>query len=136
MGLSAYKGHVYAVEVKAEAIPLIRQNCAAFYLGNVTAVHGEAPAALEALPPPDAVFIGGSNGQLGEIISAVLIKNPAAGIVVTAVTLETVSAALAAFKEAGIEPEITQIGAGRGKKLGGLHMIEAGNPVTIFSTTK
>jgi precorrin-6Y C5,15-methyltransferase (decarboxylating) len=136
MALNAYRGHVYAVEVKEEAIPLIKQNCAAFHLGNVTAVHGAAPEILAELPQPDAVLIGGSNGRLVEIISAILTKNPSAGIVLTAVTLETVSAALEAFKAAGIQPEITQISAGRGKKLGSLHMIEAQNPVTIFSTTE
>ncbi|MCL1796167.1 MAG: precorrin-6Y C5,15-methyltransferase (decarboxylating) subunit CbiT, partial [Clostridia bacterium] len=132
MALSAYRGHVYAVERREEAISLIEKNCAAFHIGNVTAVCGEAPAALEPLPAPDAVFIGGSGGGIDELIRTVLRKNPDARIVVTAVTLETVSAALAAFAKAGQEPEIVQVSIARGKLAGGLHLMEAQNPVTIL----
>ena len=133
MALCAYRGHVYAVENREEAISLIEQNCASFHLGNVTAVCGEAPAALETLPVPDAVFIGGSGGELYGIIAAVLHKNWNARIVVTAVTVETVSAALNAFLSAGLEPDIAQISVARGKQAGKLHLMEAQNPVTILS---
>ena len=133
MALSAYRGHVYAVERRAEAIPLIDENCVSFHIGNVTAIYGEAPAALESLPAPDAVCIGGSGGQLGEIISFVLDKNPDARIVVTAVTLETVSSALATFAKAGLEPEIVHLNVARSKRAGDLHLMEAQNPVTILS---
>jgi precorrin-6Y C5,15-methyltransferase (decarboxylating) len=135
MALSAYRGHVVAVERKPEAAPLIEQNCATFHLGNVRVVCGEAPAALEALPMPDAVFVGGSGGEMGGIIAAALCLNPNARLVVTAVTLETVSAALDAFGKAGLEPEIVQLGVARGKQVGAMHLMEAQNPVTILSAS-
>ncbi|MCL2166868.1 MAG: precorrin-6y C5,15-methyltransferase (decarboxylating) subunit CbiE [Clostridiales bacterium] len=133
MALSVYRGHVYAVERREDAIPLIEQNCAAFHLGNVTLVRGEAPAALEMLPSPDAVFIGGSGGETGEIIAAVLRKNQGARIVVTAVTIETVSAALSAFHDRGLDPEILQINVAKGIQAGALHIMEAQNPITFLS---
>ena len=133
MALSAYRGHVYAVERRAEAIPLIDENCRSFHIGIATVICGEAPAALESLPAPDAVCIGGSGGQLDGIISFVLDKNPDARIVVTAVTLETVSSALAAFAKAGLEPEIVQMNVARSKRVSELHLMEAQNPVTILS---
>ena len=133
MALSAYRGHLYAVERTEDGIHLIERNCVSYHIGNVTAVRGEAPAALEPLPTPDAVFIGGSSGEADGIIAAVLSKNPQARIVVTAVTVETVSDALAAFSKAKLEPEIVQISASRGKQVGKLHMMEAQNPVTILS---
>ena len=132
MALGAYRGHVYAVECRENAIPYIEKNCTAFHLGNVTAVCEEAPDALAPLPSPDAVFIGGSNGKIEHIIAAVLRKNPSARIVITAVTLETVSLSLSAFKKIGIDPEITQISAARGKRAGALHLMEAQNPVTLL----
>ena len=132
MALGAYRGHVYAVERREEAIPLIGQNCASFHVGNVSVICGEAPEVLEALPVPDAVFIGGSGGGIGDIIQVAWEKNPGARVVVTAVTPETVSLVLTAFKSAGAEPEITQINAARGKQAGGLHLMEAQNPVTIL----
>lgn len=133
MALSAWRGRVYAVERREDALPLIVKNCAQFHVGNVTVVNGEAPAALEAIPAPDAVFIGGSGGQLDEIIRLALNKNPSARIVMSAVTIETVSAGLDAFKKAGLQVEIVQISVARGKKAGNLHLMEAQNPITILS---
>ena len=133
MALSCYRGHICAVERREDAIPVIERNCAAFHVGNVTALCGEAPAALATLPSPDAVFIGGNGGELGEIINAALRRNMCARIVVTAATIETVSAALSAFHDMGLEPEIIQLNLARGKQAGKLHMMEARNPVTILS---
>ena len=133
MALNAYRGHVYAVERREDAIPLIEQNCTAFHLGNVTVICGDAPASLDALPAPNAVFIGGSGGEMDRIIDVVLSKNPNARIVVSAVTLETVPAAMAALAGAGLEPDVVQINAARGRKAGVLHLMEAQNPVTILS---
>ena len=134
MALNAYRGHVFAIERREDAIPLVEQNCVAFHLGNVTAVCGSAPSVLEPLPAPDAVFIGGSGGELIGIIDAVVNKNRDAQIVVTAVTVETVSSSLSAFAKAGLAPEIVQINTARGKKTGELHLLEAQNPVTILSS--
>jgi precorrin-6Y C5,15-methyltransferase (decarboxylating) len=133
MALAAYRGHVYAVEQKEAAISLINRNCESFHLGNVTALCGEAPTALETLPVPDAVFIGGSGGELENIVKAVWEKNPNARIVVTAVTMETAALALSAFKDAGLDPEITQISTAHGRRVGRFHMMEAQNPITILS---
>jgi precorrin-6Y C5,15-methyltransferase (decarboxylating) len=133
MALNAYRGHVYAVERREDAIPLIERNCASFHLGNTTSVCGEAPAALESLPAPNAVFVGGSGGELDRIIDIVLHKNPRARIVVTAITIETISAALAAFSKAGMDAEIIQVNIARGRRAGKLHLMEAQNPVSILS---
>ena len=132
MALNAYKGHVYAIERKEDALPLIRENCQTFHLGNVTLVQGMAPAALADLPKPDAVFIGGSGGEISEIIKTVWQRNPNARIVTTAVTIETVSLSLQTYKALGIEPEIKQISVARAKKVGNLHLMEAQNPITVI----
>lgn len=132
MALAAYHGYVYAVERREDAIPLINQNRAAFHIGNVTAVCGNAPDILDTLPVPDVVFIGGSGGEIDSIISVVLLKNPNARIVITAVTIETVPIAMSALIKAGLEPEIVQINAARSKQAGGFHLMEAQNPVNIL----
>ena len=133
MALSAYLGQVYAIERRVDAIPLIEANCRKFHLGNVTLVCGEAPDALSDLPAPDVVFIGGSGGELPAILKAAWDKNPAARIAVTAVTIEALSLALSSMKEAGHEPDIVQISAARGKKVGRVHLMEAMNPISILS---
>ena len=48
---------------------------------------------LEELPAPDAVFVGGSGGELEDIFKIILKKNSHVRIVITAVTLETVQEA-------------------------------------------
>jgi precorrin-6Y C5,15-methyltransferase (decarboxylating) len=129
MALAAYRGWVYAIEREAEALPLIRENLRRFHLGNVTAIEGSAPEALAGLPPPDAAFIGGSGGNMAEIILLLREKNPAVRIVVTAITLETAAAALDALPGA----ELAQISAARARKAGKSHLLMAQNPVMVIS---
>lgn len=133
MALAAYKGRVYAVDSKPEAIDLTRRNLVKFHIGNVVPVLGSAPDALSELPPPDAAFIGGSGGNMGEIFDCILAKNPSARIVVNAIALESVTAALAAYSAHGIKPEIIQLGVSRAKPVSSLHMLTANNPVFILS---
>ncbi|GHV77004.1 bifunctional cobalt-precorrin-7 (C(5))-methyltransferase/cobalt-precorrin-6B (C(15))-methyltransferase [Spirochaetia bacterium] len=129
MALAAYRGRVYAIERQPDALPLIRENLRRFHLGNVTVIEGEAPEALEELPPPDAVFIGGSGGHIGEIISVIQAKNPQVRMVITAITLETAAAVLAALPQA----ELTQLSAARAKIAGKSHLLTAQNPVMVIS---
>ncbi len=133
MALSAHKGHVYAIDKNQAALDLTEANCKTFHIGNVTPVSGTAPAALEALPAPDSAFIGGSGGNMEGILQALLQKNPRVRIVITAVAMESVSAAIRAMEAAGIEAEVLQLSAARAKKTGGLHMMTAQNPVFIIS---
>lgn len=133
MALSAYRGHVYAVDRNEEAVELIRQNSRAFHLGNVTPVLGSVPQVLEELPPADGVFIGGGGGALERTVSAVLEKNSRARIVVSAIALETVGTALRVLTEAGLDPEVVQISAARARGAGQVHMLMAQNPIFILS---
>ena len=76
MALAAPLGYVYAVECDAAACSLIKQNRDKFHVHNLTLVEGKAPEKLTGLPAPNAVFIGGSKGNLPEIIDAVLTAMP------------------------------------------------------------
>ncbi len=129
----ACRGTVYALERDPEALALLRQNIAALGAYNVVPVDAEAPDKLAALPPPNAVFIGGSGGKLGDIIDQVLLKNPAARLVITAITLETLQRAIQALQRHDIEPQITSISAANAKKVGASHMMMGQNPVYIIS---
>lgn len=132
MALAAYEGQVYALDKNQEAIRLVTANCRAFHIGNVAPVLGEAPEALETLPPLDAAFIGGSSGRLGEIFDALLVKSPRIRIAVNAVTLETLHEAAEAFAAHNIVPDILQIGVAYAKPAGSRHMLQAGSPVFIL----
>ncbi|MHB9292083.1 precorrin-6B C5,15-methyltransferase / cobalt-precorrin-6B C5,C15-methyltransferase [Hollandina sp. SP2] len=129
MALAAHKGQVFAIEKNREALPLIHENRKKFNLGNVTVIGGEAPASLVNLPQPDAVFIGGSNGNIQEIIQSVSTKNPALRMVITAITIETVHMVLSCLPHV----ELIHLAAARSKKIGSHHLLMAQNPVFIMS---
>ena len=130
--LSCPAGRVFAVEKKEAALALLAENKARFHASNLTIVGGTAPEALEELPAPDRVFLGGTSGELSEILDVIFRKNPAARVVCTAVTLETVAEAARLF--AGLEgADMVQVSATRTRQAGRYHLIDAQNPVWIFS---
>ena len=125
---------VYAIEQKEEAVSLIAQNKEQFRLSNLYVVKGKAPEALEALPVPTHAFIGGSGGQLKEILDCLYKKNPEMRVVLNAISLETISELkeiLAQFRV--MEEELVQVQVNRMKPAGSYHLMQAENPVWICS---
>ena len=133
LALSARQGRVYAVERLEEACDLIRANRQRFGAWNLTLIPGKAPEVLADLPAPDAVFIGGTKGSLEPVLDVVLGKNPNARICISAIALETLSAAVSALTARGLTVEVTQIGVSRTKAAGKLHLLMANNPVFLIS---
>ncbi len=132
--LALSKGRVFAVEKDGEAVEALRLNKAKFGVANLELVYGEAPEALSALPAPDRVFIGGASGRIAGVMRETLGKNPKAGFVIAAVTLETLTEALKCVSELGLrEPEVVQISSARAKRLGGHSLMAANNPVWLIS---
>lgn len=127
-------GHVYAIEHKPAGCRLIRENAKKLGVFNLTCIAGRAPDVLAGLPPPDAVFIGGSGGRLKAILERLLALNPAVRLVLSAITLETLTAAAESFFHLPLqEVEIVQIAASRARQAGGQHLMRAQNPVFIIS---
>ncbi len=128
----ACHGQVYAIECKADALELIARN--RVHTGNyhVQIVEATAPDGLEALPTPDCVFIGGSRGHMGDIIRALLVRNPHVRIVLSAIALESVHDAIQSLTENGIQPEISCVNVSRARVVGPYHMMTAQNPVYLI----
>ncbi len=126
-------GQVWAVEREAEGWELIAANREKFGAWNLRLVRGEAPDCLGELPAPDKVFIGGSGGNLREILEAVKAANPKAGVCISAIALETLHTALSALEELGYETEVVQIAVSRAKRAGELHLLLAQNPVFLIT---
>lgn len=124
---------VYGVEQDPEALALAEKNRRAFGAWNLRLIKGTAPDALRELPAPDAVFVGGSKGNLPEILQAVHEKNAAARICVSAIVLENAVSAASALGDLGYQTEILQIGVSRSRKAGGKHMMTAQNPVLLIT---
>ncbi len=127
-------GEVYAVERNDEACGLIEQNKRHLGISNVTVVHGSAPDALRDLPTPTHVFIGGSGGNLSEILAFALKRNPSVRIVLNTVTAETFAEAVTAVRTLPVkEPEITELFVSRAQKAGPYHLMRSQNPVYLIS---
>ena len=133
LALAAPRGRVYAVECRPEGCALIKANREKFRTRNLVLVEGLAPDALSDLPAPDAVFIGGSRGSLAAIVDAALEKNPDARICVSAIALESLSAAVAALTAKGRTVQVSQIAVSRARAVGGLHLMMAQNPIYLIT---
>ena len=97
---------------------------------------GRAPEALEALPDPDAVFLGGTKGAMEPILRCAVEKNPQVRICISAIALETLFQAIGALNTLGYRVEVSQIAVSRSKGVGKLHLLMANNPVFLITGEK
>lgn len=125
---------VYTIERKPEAAALIRENLKNTGTENVTVIEGEAPAALSGLPKPDAVFIGGSGGNLREILETLTAMGTGTRYVINAVSMETIGEIRELLKDYPAKDERTvMISVSDVREVGSHHLLQAQNPVWIFS---
>ena len=128
------QGSVYAIEKNPEAAALLYQNKQKFAVDHLTIIEGLAPEACENLPVLTHAFIGGSSGNLKEIMQLLLKKNSNVRIVINCITLETVAEALDCLKTLPVtDTDIVQIAAGKAKEIGAYHMMMGQNPIYIIS---
>ena len=135
--LIAQRGKVFAVERKLEAVELIKRNVEKFCVGNVEIIRAQAPDGLDALPELDAAIVGGTGGQLDEILSALDTKLKVGGrIVVNAVTIQTVANTLDWFRVHDWTVDANQVQITRIRRVGKLDINQALNPVWIIAAEK
>ncbi|MEU0549827.1 precorrin-6y C5,15-methyltransferase (decarboxylating) subunit CbiE [Micromonospora sp. NPDC005979] len=120
---------VLAVEQDPASATTIRDN-AATHAVDVRIVVGRAPAALDGLPEPDAVFVGGGGV---DVLAAVVARRPER-IVLTLAALDRVAPAVALLRAAGYPVEGSQLAAARLADLpGGSIRLAATNPVVVLT---
>lgn len=134
MALCADRGRVFAVDHKEEAVELTRQNIEKFGIHNVSVIQAKAAEVMDELPVPDAVFIGGSKGELGEIIEGAVRKNPKVRIVCNMIVLENIAEVLRLMETYGLAGvEVVQVAVSHSESAGSVHMMKGLNPVYIIS---
>ena len=127
-------GRVWSIEYKKAALELLKENRDRFCLQNMEIVEGRAPEALKDLPVPTHVFIGGSGGEIGQILLEVFSKNPGARVVVNCITSETLAALQTALNRLPVQDvECIQVSVHREETLGSYHYLRGMNPVFIIS---
>ena len=125
---------VYAIEQKENAVQLITQNKEKHGLENIHVIKAKAPDGMENLPVPTHAFIGGSSGNLKEIIKALKAKNPHIRIVINAISMETICEIKEILAAYDVKNEdIVQLQVSRSKQIGHYHLMQAENPVWICS---
>lgn len=125
---------VFAIEKNEEAISLLSQNKEKFHVSNMEIVKGIAPDILNDLATPTHVFIGGSSGNMRDILKLVYDKNKNARVVINTVTAESFAEVMDLLKDYPyLEPDIIQVSVTRFRKAGRYHLADALNPVYIIT---
>lgn len=126
------QGHVYAIEKNVDDSAIVQRNRRAMGISNHTLVHGKAPEGLAAWADPDAVFIGGSGGELAGLIALILQRlKPGGWLVMNFVTLENLGTAVETLKTLGAAWDVLQLQASRSKPILHMNRMAAENPVWI-----
>ena len=134
IALKLSEGSLFAVEKNEDAALLIEKNIKKFKTYNIEVIKDTAPDCLYNIPKPDAVFIGGSSGNMDEIINSVLRKNPYVNVVINTITLQSVNEAINCMEKYKFENvEIVNVSVSKSKKIGRYDMMMGQNPIYIIS---
>jgi cobalt-precorrin-6B (C15)-methyltransferase len=128
---------VYAIDFDQRAIDLTRKNLLKFGL-NAQTILSNAQDILPLLPQVDAIIIGGSWGNIEQIIQLSIDRLRKGGrIVIDTILIETMYKAInTIYKEKLDEADVTQIIISKARKVTTGTMMLARNPVIIVSATK
>ena len=133
MARHAFEGIVYAIEQNPEACRLIEKNRIKHGAYNINIISTQAPEGLDRLPPPDALFIGGSSGNVESIVDILITKNPAVRIVANAVSLQNLHNIHETFQKFGpCNIETVCVNIAKSKKINDYDLMTAQNPVYIL----
>lgn len=130
----ARKGIIYAIEKDTEAIITTKNNLEKFKCNNVVLDEGEALDILKTYKDEnkrfDSIFIGGSGGNLEEIIllSNDLLQSEGT-IVMNFITLDNAYKAIETIKKLNYKVDISQVNISKNR--GESYMMIANNPIYI-----
>ncbi|WP_293728946.1 precorrin-6y C5,15-methyltransferase (decarboxylating) subunit CbiE [uncultured Phascolarctobacterium sp.] len=137
LALLAKEGRVWAFERNPVAVELLGKNKALFGVQNLEIVAGEALENIRSMPAPDCVFVGGSGGDLCEMLDVIYAKNSSCRVVINAITVETLAEVAAYYKEhQEYSLEIVNVFVARSKHLGNYNLMMAQNPVYVMTALK
>lgn len=137
LALLANKGQVWAFERNPEAVALIHKNKDLFGIENLEIIAGEALENIKDMPAPDCVFVGGSGGDLCEMLDIIYAKNTDCRVVINAITIETLAEVADYYKKhQDYSLEIVNVCVARSRKLGSYNLMMAQNPVYVMTALK
>ncbi|NCB56110.1 MAG: decarboxylating cobalt-precorrin-6B (C(15))-methyltransferase [Gammaproteobacteria bacterium] len=128
--------HVIAIEKNPSALRLIEENRQRFDCQKVKIIAAEVPCPLDI--QADAIFIGGSGGNLTDIIDWALTRLTKTGrLVLSFILLDNLNTALTHLKKCAVaELECTQLQISQMTTLGNGFYFKPNNPTFIISCKK
>lgn len=140
------RSRVVAIEHHPERLTCLTANQERFgVVQNLSIVAGRAPDVLVDLPSqidtPNKVFIGGSDGELSDLMTQVWARLPVGGsLMVSAVTEDTKFQVIqfAQVREVAndADEQSLQVSVAKGERLAGQRLYRPSLPVTLFHFTK
>ena len=110
------------------------KNSRKFGVSNLQVIHGKAPDAFVDLETPTHAFLGGTGGNMREIIGWLRERNPQIRIVINCIALESLAEITVLLQELEIkDAEITAVTIAKSKLLGHYHMMMGQNPVYVIA---
>lgn len=131
---AAREAMAIAVEPKAERCARIERNRVALGTEKLQLVSGEAPACLDGLATPDAVFIGGGLTDEGVFDACWSALRPGGRLVANAVTLESEARLQQLHSDLG--GELVRLQAARAEAIGPYRGWRSAMPVTQWCVVK
>lgn len=132
-----WQGQVFALECNSECFAGIEANSQSHCVDNLTLIQTQAPEGLSELPAPDAVFVGGSRGQMAEILTQAWQHLRRGGtLMASAVTLNTVAEIYQWAKAAELNLECQLVNIAQTQPLAHYQRYQAQNPIHLFSVSK
>lgn len=128
------RAEAVAIERDPARVALIARNAEALGTPELEIEHGEAPAVLDGLPDPDAVFIGGGLSAPELIETCYERLKPSGRLVANAVTLEAEATLIRARDR--LSGTLTRIAVARADALGPYSAWRPLMPVTQYAVTK
>ncbi len=136
------QGQVFAIEHNDQRFDCLKQNSQRFgVVDNLRPMQGRAPEILDTLPQANKIFIGGSDGEMSELLAFCWMQLPANGVLVVSAVMETTKQQLLVFRNELLMVgdamiETSQVAISRGEELAGQLVYRPNLPVTLFRFQK
>ncbi len=134
------QGKIYAIEHHPKRLDCLKKNKRKFGVNNLQIIRNKAPAGLENLPQPHAIFIGGTAGKLTSIMDYCWEKLTATGcLVINCVTEDCKTELQYWLQQQNINNNKinwTEIAISKGEQLAGQLLMRPRLPVRLLKIIK
>lgn len=123
-----------AIEADCARAKNIAANAKKFGVSHLQLIEGQAPLALQDLPTPDAIFVGGGGSDLSLMQDAMKLLRSKGRLVANGVTLEMEHRLLSLHRELG--GDLLRLNLSRSSPVGTMHLLRPAMPITQWTWCK